>query len=87
MTEFAKMDIFFFVTTLCLVFITLALGIVLFKLWKILGHVERIARIAGAEAENIREDVAYVRGRMLGVLDGIFSFIPRPRRRRDEEDK
>lgn len=87
MTEFAKMDIFFFVTTLCIVLLTLTFSLVLYKLWRILGYVERIAKVAGAEAENIREDAAYVRGRLMGVLDTAFSFIPRSRRDRHKKEE
>jgi hypothetical protein len=81
MDEFIKMDIFFFVTTFCIVFLTVMIGFVIWKLLRILKHIERIAEVAGKEAENIREDAAYVRGRLLGVLDTIFSFMPRSRRR------
>lgn len=85
MTEFAKMDIFFFITTLCVVLLTFSFTLVLYKLWRILGHVEHIAAIAGAEAENLREDAAYVRGRLMGVLDTMFGFIPRSRSRKHQE--
>jgi hypothetical protein len=85
MTEFAKMDIFFFVTTLCIILLTLAFTLVLYKLWRILEYVERIAEVAGAEAEHIKEDAAYVRGRLMGVLDAAFSFLPRGRRHMKKE--
>jgi hypothetical protein len=83
MDEFIKMDIFFFVTTFCIVFLTAMIGFVIWKLLRILKHIERIAEVAGKEAENIREDAAYVRGRLLGVLDAIFSFMPRRRNPKD----
>ena len=86
MDPFLKMDIFFVVATL----VTLAIGALFvsisWKLWKILGYVERIAKIAGEEVEHLHEDAAYVRGRLLGVLDTIFSFIPRRRRRNRSKD-
>ena len=56
-------------------------ALLIWKLLRILRHVERIAEVAGKEAENLREDAAYVRGRALGALDALFSFIPRSRRR------
>jgi len=86
MDEFLKMDIFFFIASIELVILGALVGFVLWKLLRILRHVERIAEIAGKEAENLREDASYVRGRMLGVLDALFSFIPR-RRERKERDK
>jgi hypothetical protein len=83
MDGFLRMDIFFMVTTFCVVFLTVLIGLVFWKLLRILKHVERIAEVAGREAENLREDAAYLRGRLLGALDAMFSFVPR-RRRREE---
>jgi len=85
MNEFLKMDIFFVVTTIAIVIVAGLLSIAIWKLLRILDHVERIAKVAGKEAENIREDAAYVRGRLLGVLDALFSFVPRRRRTRTKE--
>ena len=61
MDPFLKMDIFFFVTTL----VVLALGLIMLliglKIWRILGHVERIMEIAEEETELIKEDIADLR--------------------------
>jgi hypothetical protein len=84
MTDFIKMDIFFFIASVELVILGALVGFILWKLLRILKHVEHIAEVAGKEAENLREDAAYIRGRLLGVLDGIFSFIPRRRARKSE---
>jgi hypothetical protein len=87
MDPFLKMDIFFFVATAVTLLVGLLFALVAWKLWRILGHVERIAEIAGKEAEHLREDAAYVRGRLLGALDAIFAFIPRRRARKaDQKD-
>ena len=86
MDSFLKMDIFFFVATLELVILGALVGFVLWKLLKILKHVERIAEVAGKEADNIREDAAYVRGRLLGALDAMFAFIPRRRKHTEKND-
>lgn len=86
MDEFLKMDIFFFVASIELIILGTLVGFVLWKLLRILKHVERIAEVAGKEAENLREDAAYVRGRMLGVLDALFSFIPRRRERKERDE-
>jgi len=80
MDEFLKMDIFFVVATFSLLLISALVAFAVWRLLRILKHVERIAEVAGKEAENIREDAAYVRGRMLGALDGMFAFIPRKRK-------
>lgn len=86
MDSLVKADIFFMVTTFCVVFLTVMVGFLMWKLLKILKHVERLAEVAGKEAENIREDAAYVRGRVLGVMDSMFSFVPRSRRSRARKD-
>ncbi|MBI5470528.1 hypothetical protein HY968_04410 [Candidatus Kaiserbacteria bacterium] len=86
MDPFLKMDIFFVVATAVTLLLGLFFVLVAWKLWKILGHVEQIAEIAGKEAENLREDAAYVRGRLLGALDAIFAFIPRRRRHKASEE-
>lgn len=84
MSEFMKMDVFFFVTTLAVIVLTALISIAIWKLLKILKHVERIAEMAGEEAEHIRDDAAYVRGRVLGIIDALLAFIPRRRARREE---
>ena len=84
MNEFLKMDIFFFVATAEMLILGAMGGFVIWRLLKILRHVERIAEIAGAEAEHLRDDAAYMRGRLLGALDAMFSFLPR-RRARDKK--
>ncbi len=84
MDEFLKMDIFFVVATLCLIFLTALIGFAIWKLLKILKHVERIAQLAGKEAEHLQEDAAYLRGRLLGVLDALFGMIPRRRVQKEE---
>jgi hypothetical protein len=85
MDPFLKMDIFFVVATVSLLLITSLVAFAIWRLLKILKHVERIAEIAGKEAENIREDAAYVRGRVLGALDGMFAFIPRRRKKAEKK--
>ena len=85
MDPFLKMDVFFVVATFSLLLVTALLSFAIWRLLKILKHVERIAVIAGKEAENIREDAAYVRGRVLGALDGMFAFIPRRRKKATEK--
>jgi len=86
MDEFVKMDIFFFIASIELVILGAMFGFVLWKLLRILKHVEHIAEVAGMEADNLRGDAAYLRGRLLGVLDAIFSFMPRRRERKEKTD-
>lgn len=84
MNEFLKMDIFFFIATAETLILTALIGLVIWRLLRILKHIERIAEIAGAEAAHLQGDAAYLRGRMLGALDAIFSFIPRRRKKREK---
>ncbi len=84
MDSFLKMDIFFVVATVVTLVIGVLIAFVVWKLLRILEHVERIAAIAGKEAEHLSQDAAYLRGRMIGALDTVFSFIPR-RRKRDQD--
>lgn len=79
MNDFLKMDIFFAVTTVETVLITALLGLVIWKVLRILNHVERLAKAAGDEAEHLRDDAAYLRGKLFGTLDTLLSFIPRKR--------
>ena len=61
MDPFLKMDIFFVVAAL----VVIALGVILLliglRLWRILGHVEKIMEIAEEETELIKEDIADLR--------------------------
>lgn len=80
------MDVFFFVATVELLVLGILFAFVLWKLLRILNHVEHIAELAEKEAGNLKEDVAYVRGRLLGVMDILFSFLPRRRESKHRED-
>ena len=61
MDDFAKMDVFFIVTT-CAVGIVGALsGLILYRIWQILGEVSRFAKMMNEEAALMRKDVAHLR--------------------------
>jgi hypothetical protein len=64
MTELAKMDVFFFITTLVVIAIGIALAFVLFRIWRILGHVEDISRDVSEESALMRGDIAVWRDRV-----------------------
>lgn len=61
MSEFAKMDIFFFVTTIVVVILGILCAFVLYRLWRILGRVEHVAREVEGEAHLLRDDIAHMR--------------------------
>jgi len=86
MDEFLKMDIFFVIASLCILVVSALISFAIWRLLRILKYVERIAEVAGKEAEHLREDAAYMRGRILGALDGLFAFIPRRRKPKVREE-
>ena len=64
MNDFLKMDIFFIVTTLVVIMLGIAFTLVLFRVWRILGHVEDISRDIRDESALLRNDVAQMRARI-----------------------
>lgn len=61
MIDFIQMDIFFFVTTLVAVAVGILVSLLLYRVWKILGHVEEISREVSEEAMLVRADIDTVR--------------------------
>lgn len=61
MDEFLKMDIFFVVTTVAVLVVTILLAFVLIRVLRILKNIEDISVMVEAEGEKIREDIAQVR--------------------------
>ncbi len=64
MSDFAKMDIFFVVATLAVVAFITMLAFVLFRVWRILGHVEDISREISQESTLVRADIAGLRSQV-----------------------
>jgi len=61
MDEFAKMDIFFVVTTFAVALLSIVSAFVLYRVWKILGHVERFMQEVNEETSLVRHDIARAR--------------------------
>lgn len=61
MDDFLKMDIFFAVTTLVVVVLAVLLGLILYRVFRILGYIERISKGVEAESMEIRADIAELR--------------------------
>lgn len=55
------MDIFFAVSTAVVVFVGLLIGLVLYRIYRILTHVDDISRHVAEESAYIREDIAQLR--------------------------
>lgn len=70
-----QMNVFFVVATLSVVVLTISVGLVAYRVWRILEHVERIAGMAEGDITRIRT--------YAGALGTTFFefFIPRSRRR------
>lgn len=61
MSEFLKMDIFFFVSTIAVAVVTLLVILILIRVFHILGHVEEISKIVSEEGNLVRGDIADLR--------------------------
>jgi hypothetical protein len=61
MDEFLKMDIFFVVATVAVAVLAVLSSFILWRLERILRHVEHISEQAAAESDNLREDLAEMR--------------------------
>ncbi len=81
MEDFLKMDIFFAVTTVAVLSISILVGLVLIRVLSILKKVDEVTALVRDEGTQIREDIQNVRahvqeggvriGHMLGFLGGI----------------
>jgi hypothetical protein len=78
MDEFLKMDIFFVVTTLVVVILGILVALILFRVYRIMTHIERISQQADEEAMLIRADIAQMRNDLKrGMRWGAFSAFMR----------
>lgn len=93
MDEFLKMDVFFLVTTLVVIVLGFLSALILFRLWKILGHVEHISEHVAEESDLIREDITHLRNDIKSGASKVlssFNFFKRlsthgERRKRKKE--
>jgi hypothetical protein len=67
MAEFAKSDIFFFITGGSVIIITIVVLIALYYLVKILRDVEDITESIRGEANHIVDDVSFIRRNLEGI--------------------
>ena len=78
MTEFLKMDIFFFVTTIVVIVLGVFTAYLMWRLERILKNIEHISEQAAKESDTIREDLAEMRSdikRGKGKLRSMFGFL------------
>lgn len=64
MDDFLKMDIFFVVTTLAVVIITVLLVLAFVRIYRILKNIEHTSEMVSKESELIRKDIGTLRGRV-----------------------
>jgi hypothetical protein len=90
MDEFLKMDVFFLVTTVAVVVLTILLTIIFLRVIRILQNVERISLMVEAEGQHLRDDIAEVRSRVKseGVkISHLFDFLGAGRKKRTRAPK
>ena len=61
MSEFAKMDIFFVVTTVAVIVVAVLLSIALYRILRILRNVEHVSQIVSDEGDRVRGDIDEMR--------------------------
>ncbi|MEK7604526.1 MAG: hypothetical protein AAB442_01905 [Patescibacteria group bacterium] len=78
MNEFLKMDIFFFVTTVIAVIFGVLGAYVLWRVGRILTHIEHISEAVVMESALVRQDLAELRENIRGGggrIRPFFSFF------------
>jgi len=78
MSEFLKMDVFFLVTTIAVVVITLFAAFVLWRLGRVLKNVEHVSKQVAIESDMVRQDIAEMRSDIRagkGRLKSLFGFL------------
>lgn len=89
MNEFLKMDIFFFVTTTVVVALGALIAYVLWRVARVLKHIEHISEQVALETETIRGDLAEVRAEIRegkGKLKSLLNFFGTIRKRHTKKD-
>lgn len=64
MDDFSAMYVFFGVTTAFVCLLAIGAGLLIYRLWRILKHLERLAGHVSDEGALIRQDVAALRGKV-----------------------
>lgn len=88
MNEFLKLDIFFFVTTVAVIVLTIASVFVLWRLVRILNNIERLTKQVALESETLRGDIARMRADVLrgkGRLKSLYGFLAKTVKRMTKE--
>jgi hypothetical protein len=93
MTEFAKMDIFFLVSTIAVIVLAALVSFAVWRILRILRNVEKISEIVTEEGQLVRADIANLRSSVrseglkwmhLSKFFSVFSTRLRKRTRKKE---
>ncbi|MDB5244588.1 MAG: hypothetical protein JWN18_458 [Parcubacteria group bacterium] len=94
MTDFLKMDVFFVVTTIAVVVVAALMSYLLWRVSRILEHIEHISEQVALEADAIRDDLALVRadirrgkGKLQSFVELFGKIYKRPKKRGSNLDK
>lgn len=85
MDSFLKMDIFFMVTTVAVVVMSILMSVVLLRVLSILKKIDGVTALVLDEGQQIREDIQQVRERVhegglrIGHLFGFLSGMKKKR--------
>lgn len=88
MEEVLKADIFFFITSVAVILLTLMVAVILYFVYKIVRSVQRIVGRIEEGSEHIREDIEEFR-RSLSISNLLFfvqRFMPRSGGRRSSRN-
>jgi uncharacterized protein (UPF0335 family) len=84
MSDFAKMDIFFVVTTIAVVIVAVLLSYAIYRVIRILRHVEHVSELVSEEGDRVRDDIAHMRSTVKSEgfkLSLLTSFLKRRKKR------
>lgn len=80
MNEFIQMDIFFFITSVAVVLLTIGAMVVLWQFSRILKNVEHVSEQVALESDSIRADLLQMRASIRkgnGKMQSVFKFLGR----------
>lgn len=78
MNEFLQMNVFFFITSVAVIFLTVCAGVVVWRFSRILKNIEHISEQISLESDTIRGDLADMRNDIRkgkGRLKSLFNFF------------
>jgi len=75
MTETLQTNVFFFITSLAVIVVTMLFVVVLWYVIAILREVRKIATRVGNASEGLERDIAYVRAEVRSGVDRAATFL------------